>query len=282
MVPMQGDGIVWLASYPKSGNTWLRSFFSAYLDPGGAIDLNRLSVPSAANRALLDNFLGVSTADFTAKEIRQLLPIAFRSWHQAPDASRLVKVHDCFGYTTDGLPIFPEDVTRGVIHIVRDPRDVVLSLMHHEGISLEATIRRLSHSNSWIANGGGERVDQVPQFISDWSTHSQSWRSAPLPRLQLRYEDLLADPRSALADAVRFCGIQMDPRKFDAAIVSSSFSRLQAMERAGGFRERLARSTAPFFRQGSSGRWRNVLSAAQADQITSAHGGMMRLLGYET
>jgi hypothetical protein len=163
------DGIVWIASYPKSGNTWIRSFLSTYLDQDCRLNLNALGVPLSANRSLLDEFLGINTADLTKIEVRDLLPKAYWSWLESIDSPRIIKIHDAFGYTTDGESIFPASVTQCVIHVVRDPRDVAVSLRYHDGTTQDKAIRKLNNSASWLATSERERISQVPQFISDWS-----------------------------------------------------------------------------------------------------------------
>lgn len=278
---MRTDGIVWLASYPKSGNTWLRSFLSAYLNPDGRLSLDALGAPISSNRFLLDEFLGVNTADLTRAEVRELLPVAYSAWVETPGSARLVKTHDAFGYNAAGDAIFPMSVTRGVIHLVRDPRDVAVSLTHHAGISLEEVIGKLNNPDAWLSIGATERVNQVPQYVADWSTHTRSWLEGPLPRITLRYEDMLSAPIECFRKIIVFSGLDLDEERLKQSVGSTNFSTLKAEEAEKGFRERSSRSTAPFFRQGRAGEWREVLNQAQVDAIVGAHGPMMRQLGYD-
>jgi aryl sulfotransferase len=277
---MRDAGMVWIASYPKSGNTWVRSFLSACQGEEGAFDLNALAVPITANRSLIDDLLGISTADLSPGEVRALLPHAFEAWLQCSFLRPLAKTHDAYALVGAGQAMYPADLTRAVLHVVRDPRDVAVSLAHHHGIGLDAAIVRLNDAGAWLAAEGVGRTDQIAQFVSDWSGHARSWIESPLPRLTLRYEDLLADPRAGFARLLEFAGLRVAPQRFDQALRETSFANLQAREKSAGFVERRANATAPFFRQGRAGGWRETLSPAQVAAIESAHGAMMARFGY--
>jgi aryl sulfotransferase len=274
-------GMVWLASYPKCGNTWLRSFLDAYFHADAQVDLNALETPTVALRVRLDAALAIDTADLYPQEVRDLLPIALRVWAELPGGPHFVKVHDAYGLTRQGLPVFPPEVTRGVVHLVRDPRDVVLSLRHHWGATVDDTVRRLNNPNEWVALGRNGPDAQVPQWLSSWSAHAQSWLDAPLPRLTLRYEDMLTAPHHCFRQILAFCQVTLDEAKLNKAVDATSFARLQAKEAEGGFRERPAKASAPLFRAGRAGGWRDVLTPQQVAAIVDAHGDMMRRLGYE-
>lgn len=273
------DGMVWLASYPKCGNTWLRSFLAAYAQTQvqAAFDPNTLDSPAAASRRWLDEALGVDTTDLLAPEIRELLPVALRAWAANEQAPRIVKVHDCFGFSRSGQALFPVDVTMGVVHLVRDPRDVAVSLSHHRGATLDETIARLNNGDEWISRAPGA---QAAQFLSDWSTHTRSWMDSPLRRLTLRYEDMLAAPVDQFRQVLVFCGLPVDEARLAQAVVATSFSALQSQEKAAGFKERPRKATALFFREGRAGGWQTALTPAQVDAIVTAHGPMMDALGY--
>jgi hypothetical protein len=153
--------------------------------------------------------------------------------------------------------------------------------MHHNGTALDSAIRRLNSTETWLGIGGREQIDQIPQYVSDWSTHVRSWTDAPLGRLVLRYEDMLSSPEECFADVVRFCGIELVRNRLLEAIEATRFARLKARELEFGFRARPAAATAGFFRQGRAGAWREILSAAQVREIVGAHAAMMQRFGYE-
>ncbi len=278
---MRDNALIWLASYPKSGNTWLRSFLAAYLHPGQPFDINVLDAPIAASRLLLDDCLGVELSDLPWAQVQALLPSAYHSWAaEAPPFRRLVKTHDAFYRTAAGVPIFPPEVTQGVIHIVRDPRDVVISLAHHNGTDLDAAITRLNDPEGWLLKANRKIGAQIPQYTRDWSGHARSWLDVPFPRLLLRYEAMRAEPDQQFAAVIAFCGLTLDASHLRHALEVTAFARLQAQEVAQGFRERPAGASAPFFRSGQAGGWRTVLSPAQAARIVAAHAEVMQRLGY--
>lgn len=278
---MRDNALIWLASYPKSGNTWLRSFLAAYLHPEQAFDINALDAPIASARVLLDDCLGVELSDLPPEQVQNLLPLAYQAWAaEAHPFRRLVKTHDAFRLTPDGVLVFPPAVTQGVVHIVRDPRDVVVSLAHHNGCDLEVAITQLNNPHVWLARSKSRATGQIPQHTQDWSGHARSWLDAPFPRLLLRYEAMKAEPEVQFAAVVRFCELPFDATRLQQALAATAFTKLQAQEATQGFRERPARASAAFFRSGQSGGWRTALNAAQAERIVVAHAEMMQRLGY--
>lgn len=275
---MNEGRIVWLASYPKSGNTWVRSFLTAYRTEADTVDINALDATNAAVRAVLEDLLGLETSELLREEVRNLLPEAYRRWSMDVGQTVFLKTHDCFGRTAKGEHVFPVQATQGVIHVVRDPRDVAVSASHHWGVSLDVAIDRLNASDHWIAC----KVDsaQIPQFLSDWSTHTAGWMHAPFFSLRLRYEDICLDAMNCFRQILEFVGWKVETSRLERAVKACSFARLQEQEEKSGFRERLAQSTAGFFRQGRVGGWRDVLSEQQAERVVERHRAMMQQLGY--
>ncbi len=273
--------ITWLASYPKSGNTWMRMFVANYLrnapEPVGINDRNGL--PMAAARAHFDRFAAVGAADLTFDEIDLYRPDIYRALASATNEPVAIKVHDAFRMTKQGVPLFPADVTRAVIYIVRDPRDVAVSLAYHRDCSMSDAVEEVCRSGAVIAPAGGGRMAQVPQRIGSWSEHVESWLAAKdLPVLCVRFEDLLARPWATFGSVVRMMGFLDDDERLERAIRFSSFRELQTQEQRDGFRERLMQST--FFRSGQAGGWLTQLSKAQADTIEAHHRRMMLQCGY--
>lgn len=277
---MSTPTIIWIATYPKSGTTWVRSLLSALRDPDKKLDINSLTIPSAANRNLIDSCLGIKTSDLSREEMRAFLPAAFRFWSQNIQGIGFLKTHDAYrGTKPEENSIFPADVSIGVIHIVRDPRDVAISSRHYFGVSQDEAIEYLNDPGRWILTT--RPYLQLPTFISDWSTHATSWLDSPLRRLTLRYEDLLADTAGELRKIVNFCGWDIPEEQIAYAVEACAFSRLQEQERNGGYSCHSIARAAPFFRSGRSGQWRNILTQGQIEHIVNAHRGVMRRLGYQ-
>src|SRR6188768_3831506 len=121
--------IVWLASYPKSGNTWTRSFITSYLgEETDELDINHLTAgPISSHRNFLDQAAGIEASCLLPTEIDSLRAAAFRLFAGERKRTQFLKTHDAWQLTAQGEPIFPPDISRGVVYIARNPLDVVVS-----------------------------------------------------------------------------------------------------------------------------------------------------------
>jgi hypothetical protein len=274
-------GIWWLASYPKSGNTWLRAFIASLVS-GEAADINRLSWVSgiSSSRTAFDETLGIAAADLSVEQQTNLRPRAYEIWAAEAERPLYCKAHDCYHLTPAGEPLFPSKATRGAVYIVRDPRAVAVSLADHTGQTIDAEIARMADANASFASSNNRLEQQLKQHMQTWSDHVQSWRNAPFPVHVVRYEDMHADPAAAFGAIARFLDLPHDPEPIAAAVAATSFSRLQEQERASGFIEK-PRQAAAFFREGRIDGWRHELSKEQAARIVAAHGKVMRRFGYD-
>ena len=276
---------VWLASYPKSGNTWTRLLLANFLaDSEQAVNINHLweALPGIypAARDWFDRVTGLSSSDYTDDEVEPLRPAAFRARAAEAAGGRLFfKVHDALHDTAAGEPLFPEDVSAGAVYLVRNPLDVAVSWAFHNGGKDFSEIVTLMSDRRHVLGGG---CSQLRQRLLDWSGHVESWRAAPFPVLAVRYEDLLADAVGQLGRMTRFLGLDgaADGRRLRRAVAAAAFTRLQEQEARDGFDER-DRRCRRFFRSGRSGDWRRHLSAAQALRIARRHGAAMRACGYD-
>jgi aryl sulfotransferase len=274
-------GIWLLASYHKSGNTWLRVVLASLLS-GRPVDINAMPAVNfgASDRALFDKALGIASADLTVEQEINLLPRAYEIW--AAEALRPIysKTHDAYRMTPAGEPVFPTNATRGAVYVVRDPRAVAVSFAHHRGRDIDDTIDRMEDpGGAWAPVS--QLSQQLIQRPGHWSHHVESWLGAPFPLHLVRYEDMHGDPHSAFAAVARFLGLPCDSERIAAAVEAAAFPRLQAQERAAGFIEKPSRSPV-FFREGRVDGWRQVLTAAQAKRIVTAHGAVMRRCNYDT
>ena len=291
--------IVWLASYPKSGNTWLRAVLTNYLhDDDAPVSINALlGPPVASSRETFDELVGLDSSDLTPEEVlrhRSLLHelLARESTEPAgapahEGAPVFVKVHDAYLRTMDGTALFPRAVTAGVVYLVRNPLDVAVSYAHHLQRSIDDTVRWMNDPEAAEAKVDGGIFHQMPQPLGTWSGHVSSWLDQEaLPMHVARYEDLLADPPAAFGAIVRFAGLDRagappddGSARLARAVHHAGFSRLRAQEEESGFFEK--QPTAPsFFRAGTSGSWREALDPRQVRALVDAHGPVMARLGY--
>ncbi|MBS0471036.1 MAG: sulfotransferase domain-containing protein [Proteobacteria bacterium] len=278
---------VWLASYPKPGNTWLRVLL-ANLMQAGPIDLNTLQTAdwTAGGRAPFDDLLLIASTLLTPDEADALRPSVYAALAESAGAgptTAFVKVHDAYLPTPMGEAMLARGA-RAAILIVRDPRDVTASMAHHSRVTLDQAIAILNDPAGGICLDDNGVSLQFRQRLLDWSGHAASWlNQRDLPVHLVRYEDLLADTVAVFTEALAFVGETVDRARVEQAVERSSFAALQARERAAGFRERAwpgDPSAAPFFRKGLAGEWRTTLTRDQLLCIERAHGPMMRRLGY--
>jgi len=275
-------GIWWLASYPKSGNTWLRVALASLMS-GRPADINAMPYVSviANSRTNFDKALGIDSADLTVEQETNLRPRAYEVW--AADAAQPLycKTHDAYRHTPAGEPLFPTAVTLGAVYVVRDPRAVAVSLANHRASPLDGIILRMDDPEAGYAVGSPRLSPQLLQRSGRWRDHIDSWLGAPFPVHLARYEDMHREPHDTFAAIAAFLGLPSDRERIAATVEASSFARLQAQERATGFIEKPIQAVA-FFREGSIDGWRRTLLPEQAARIVDANEAVMRRLGYDT
>lgn len=275
-------GLVWLASYPKSGNTWFRIFLANLAAGDGApVDINDLDLHGglASAREEFEAATMLESGLMSHDEIDSLRPHVYE--RIARDCSDLcwMKVHDAYTALPSGEPLLGR-AGRAAIYLVRDPRDVAVSFAHHNGSTIDTAIAFMNRTDSALGDGPMRSTGQLRQKLRGWSGHAATWLDQrDVPVHLLRYEDLKADPVARFGAALAFAGQESRVEDVEAAVAHSDFSALQRREREAGFAER-GTPLAPFFRAGQAGGWREVLSAEQRTRIEDAHAPMMERLGY--
>lgn len=279
----EAGGITWLASYPKSGNTWVRLLLGNLLlrTPAAQDDSGFAPVPGiSSDRQAFEALVGLSSYDLTDDEIDLLRPASYRMMARRTRSRLFVKAHDAYRVLPGGEPLFPADCSLGAIYIVRDPFDVAVSFAHHRGDGdWSETIDRMNDPGHALS---GANDLQMRQIIRDWSGHYRSWiEQSAIPVLVVRYEDLRSDTERELRRIVEFARI--DERELACsipdAVEASRFERLQAIEEKSGFAERSLKSSR-FFRSGCSGEGREELGEDLQGRLIEKHGDAMRELGY--
>lgn len=271
--------LIWVASYPKSGNTWVRLVLHA-LTTGKPLDeLHPSTVPAIARRDLLDRLIGFPTCHLSAQAQQEIRPTCHRRLDHDLRKRAYFKVHDGYGKTPAGEWLFPPEVTAAAIYIIRNPLDVAVSWAHYTGCNLDDSIAQLG--NDTLALGMSKIAGPtVREPLGTWSAHVTSWENAPVPLHVLRYEDMLADPVKTFGGLCEFLGLSVTPDFLAEVIDSCRFERLKAIEDREGFRD--SSQHAPFFRQGNMGEGGATLSSDQIARIVSDHGTVMRRFGYES
>ncbi|MCP4690443.1 MAG: sulfotransferase domain-containing protein, partial [Desulfobacterales bacterium] len=138
----------WLASYPKSGNTWTRAFLIALTGDRCEVNINGLGKISIASSAAPFEFAaGIRVSDLTEDEIERLRPEVHRFLVEMADGHCFFKAHDAYIFTDEGVPLFPTSVTRGAVYLLRNPLDVAVSWANHGNIPLREAVAQLNSVN---------------------------------------------------------------------------------------------------------------------------------------
>jgi hypothetical protein len=274
--------IQFLASYPKSGNTWCRVFLANYIgNTDEPVRLDELSGTEgiASERSFVDRWTGVESSLLTEGEIADFKMEGFRHMNRKLEARGLIKVHDA--YPLHGEPDwFPADAVAGVVYIVRNPLDVAKSLADHIGVSIDEAVCRLNDDNYALSETRSRLNLQFRQSLHSWSGHVESWLDGYKGQLcRIRYEDMLTEPEATFGKIVRALGYEYDEFRLKTAIRNSDFKVLKKDEQEHGFKER-SRFTQSFFREGKSGAWRKYLSGQNVRDIVNRHRVLMTRLGY--
>lgn len=274
-------GIVWLASYPKSGNTWTRTFLHNLLGllegSEAEHDINEINEYTTWDLSArrYEQRLGKKVMDAEREEIAALRPLVQAEIADQTDGLALVKTHHALvmdrGYTTLNF-----QVTSGAVYLVRNPLDVAISYAHHMGADIDVAIEQMG------VEGLETNITEtsVYEVYGSWSEHVASWTAKPHRAIcVVRYEDLLEKPFETFARLSRHLLLRPSAAQLEEAIARSSFERLRAQEAASGFREK-PKGAERFFREGRSGQWRERLSRRQIRNVVRAHAEQMRRFGY--
>ena len=274
--------IIWLASYPKSGNTWFRVFLTNFQrDSDTPADINALErTPISSARPLFDDAAGVEASDLTQDEIDRLRPLVYEQLAKNSEETLFMKVHDAYTFNPDGSPMFAREATQGAIYFIRNPLDVAVSYAHHSAAPIDKMIKSMGRADHALVSKPDRLHNQLRQRLLTWSGHVLSWVDEPgLPVHVMRFEDMKRNTFEVFRRAIQFAGLPDDQARIEKALAFSEFSVLQAQEQEHGFREKMPRSKS-FFRKGESGSWREALTESQVQQIVADHGPVMRRFGY--
>ena len=274
--------ITLIASYPKSGNTWLRVILCNLLSKGDdPVSINNIFIPWGLSRNTLENLLGIDTSDLTSGELTRLIPYAIHKF--ASDESifqPFIKTHSRYPLWDVDHSRFPHHILNGVVYLIRNPLDICVSLSFHSAISIDRAIANMEDRNFTFFAGKNRPRTNLSESVSCWSNNVDSWVSQDvLPVLFVRYEDMRSNPFKSVSRILDFCSIEVTYAQIKQAILFSEIDRLREEENTSGFVEKDSKSDS-FFRKGLVGDCANHLTHTQIARIVSKHGTIMSRFGY--
>jgi len=261
------NGIVWIASYPKSGNTWIRSIIASilYAEDG---KFNFELIKKIDQFETLQNFNFLKKKKIEHFEQLNKMNIVSQYWLEAQkqliDKNKILffKTHSA-NYTYDNLSFANNETTRGCIYIMRDPRDIIISYSKFLGIGVEEMTKIITLKENKIYGA----TKKIGVFLTRWDYHVASWIRINKPKLILRYEDMLSNPKQLILHIVKYLTedlhmkININEEKIKNIIHTTSFSKLKDDEKKIGFFESSKNSV--FFRSGKKNQWQGILTKKQ-------------------
>ncbi len=273
------SGIIWLASYPKSGNTWLRAFLANYLsnsdEPVPINDLPQFIFGDNHIRHY-EQLAGRPVEELTAEELAVLRGRVHLWLARSKPHEVFVKTHNALG-RIDGAPTITQAATAGAIYVVRNPCDVAVSFAHHYQITPARAVELLGKDDNMLPPSGG----QLAQFLSSWRLHVRGWTEARGLTLHvMRYEDMLRAPEQTFGKLAAFLSFPSDQERLRRALEFSSFRELAGQEQTAGFVEARPDGKSAFFRAGEIGQYRGVLTDAEVQHLVDSNREVLRKFGY--
>ena len=262
--------IIWLASYPKSGNTWVRVFLnSLFYTDNNDTDINNLSIGQFPNRRhfedITDNIDDID--EFSKNCINAQLRL------NLSNETKFFKTHHA--YWQNGEYQFTDiQTTLGVIYIVRDPRNVITSIKNHFNFdNYNEALNFLTDEKKVIGVKNSKKQMDLPHIISSWKNHFNSWKKMKKNYLLIKYENLIDNPEiefQKITDYLeKLLNKKLNKNKILDAIEKSSFDNLKQKEELNGFIEAAKSSdyATPFFNMGPNNDWKKLLNKNISDKI---------------
>lgn len=277
--------ICWLASYPKSGNTWLRALLTNYLRPAAkpASINSLLGKAIASDREHFENYMGLDSSDMTTDAVEWYRPLFQEVLADALPSPLFIKTHDAWrrvGQGDDARSLHSPAAASGAVYLVRNPLDVAVSYAHHHRSSIDDAVRTMNDPAAAESSPRNGVCILLAQQLGTWSGNVTSWvDQTELPVHVARYEDMLADPVAAFTAIARFAGLPWNEERLAQSVGNSAFEGLRTQEQRFGFNEKHPPALS-FFRAGRAGTWRDALTAAQVEALVAAHEATMQRFGY--
>ena len=274
--------IIWCASYPKSGNTWIRAIIASLVySEDGLFNFDMLKkINLFPKRYYFKEF----TNDYSnLKRISQHWINAQQNIN-ADGKLKIFKTHNG-NYNFFGNDFTNKKNTAGVIYVVRDPRNVITSVANHYQLNLEKSLDFLLDEKRFLFNTNNPNdssEENIITLLGSWKSHYNSWKISS-NSIIIKYEDLLINTKSEINKLStflkKFTKFNVSGQKIQNILKTTSFEKLKKMEEKEGFEE-ASNSTIKFFNLGPNNDWKNVLSKNLIDSIEKNFNKEMKELGY--
>ena len=284
--------IIWLSSYPKSGNTWLR-FYIISLLMGRKTELNLNHLKAIINYPHSSQFMNLVSNLFDLDEISKNW-INSQKKINSDKNLRFFKTHNMLG-KFKGYPFTNAENTLGTIYIVRDPRNVITSLKNHYSLSNYIEAKEFLFNENKILTLSEDQKSlylkskkfPLAQFVGSWKSHYLSWKNMKKNYLIVRYEDLIENSIEEFTRVAEFVGnllnLKFTKDQIYNAINSISFEKLKKMEDDHGFAESNVNKDGKrnkFFFLGPNNDWRKLLEKTIINDIEKKFEKEMKELKY--
>ena len=282
---------IWLASYPKSGNTLLRSLLSAYFfssDGKFSFDLIK-NIKQFPNMPYFKK-IGIDLSN-DYEVIKSYIKV--QETFCEKNSIQFLKTHSYLFNIDNKYPFTNLQNSLGVIYIVRDPRNVVTSISKFQNISLESSLKTLINDISWGGNSKSLNLaDKTKVWIGNWSQNYQSWKSFKFQDryLLIKYEDLIRETEKYFLIILKFIfkinnsKFILDKKKFNQVLETTSFEKMQKSEKQNGFFESKidenTKKKIPFFNLGPKNDWKKLLDDNTKEKIEKTFEKEMKELNY--
>lgn len=280
------NNIIWLASYPKSGNTWFRLFLTALKSGEGDFDINvSLTDGIFSGKFHFEDTLDIDSDILQLQEIQHNQSLVWNYISTKAKSKLFVKIHDAFGFLPDfdNRSLVPEEATYKALYFVRNPFDVVPSLANHNGDTIEQTVHFLNNAAACFSNPKKKKNSAAAQFyqhLGIWNDHVKSWLIHPnFPVLFLRYEDMKMNSFETFKKAVEFLELPYTDEQIKQALALTAFDKLRKEEESKGFKEKSSHAKF-FFNKGEINYGKSLLTEEQIETIKTANEEMMQHFGY--
>ena len=274
--------IIWLASYPKSGNTWVRLFLDFLIYSNGDLNINknfiRLFPLRSDYKGLTDN---VDDQNEFAKNC-----IRAQERINLDNKIKIFKTHNAFWQWNNQKAIFTNQKnTLGVIYIVRDPRNVLTSILNYFHKNNYDEAFEFIKKNRVL--GGDDDQNGLPTIIGSWATHYKSWKKFKINYLLIKYENLLNKPYEEffkITDFLKSTGkFNLEKQKILKSIEACNFKNFSNQENLYGFNgntDTNRKIKQKFFNLGPNNKWQFLLNEKIQKKIENEFQEEMMEIGY--